>query len=56
VYERSLIQHTLEDCHHNRSWAARALGISRVTLYKKMKLYGLDCTPTRHGAVLTVFK
>ena len=29
-------------CHHNnRSGAAAALGISRVTLYKKLRRYGL---------------
>jgi DNA-binding NtrC family response regulator len=40
-YERSLIQRTLEECRFNRSFAARKLGISRVTLHKKIKQYGL---------------
>jgi DNA-binding NtrC family response regulator len=40
-YERSLIQRTLEECRFNRSFAARTLGISRVTLHKKIKQYGL---------------
>ena len=40
-YERSLIQRTLEECRFNRSSAARKLGISRVTLHKKIKQYGL---------------
>lgn len=40
-YERGLIQKTLADCNSNRSRAARALGISRVTLYKKLRQYGL---------------
>jgi DNA-binding NtrC family response regulator len=40
-YERSLIQRTLEECRFNRSYAARKLGISRVTLHKKIKQYGL---------------
>jgi DNA-binding NtrC family response regulator len=40
-YERELIQKTLETCNHNRSSTARALGISRVTLYKKLKQYDL---------------
>ena len=39
--ERSLIQRALQENGDNRVRAARALGISRVTLYKKMKKYGL---------------
>ncbi len=41
TYERGLIQRTLVECNQNRSRAARSLGISRVTLYKKLKLYQL---------------
>jgi DNA-binding NtrC family response regulator len=44
-YERTLIQQTLEACQNNRSSAARALGISRVTLHKKIKQYGLKDRP-----------
>jgi DNA-binding NtrC family response regulator len=40
-YERALIQQTLENCHNNRSSAARVLGVSRVTLHKKIKQYHL---------------
>jgi DNA-binding NtrC family response regulator len=40
-YERSLILRTLEECRFNRSYAARKLGVSRVTLHKKIKQYGL---------------
>jgi len=40
-YERTLIQQTLDACHNNRSSAARALGISRVTLHKKIKQFRL---------------
>lgn len=40
-YERTLIQRTLEECRFNRSHTARKLGISRVTLHKKIKQYGL---------------
>ncbi|MFO0810238.1 MAG: sigma-54 dependent transcriptional regulator [Gemmataceae bacterium] len=47
AYERTLILQTLENCQYNRSSAARALGISRVTLYKKIKQYGLTDLPTR---------
>jgi DNA-binding NtrC family response regulator len=46
-YERGLIQRTLMDCSDNRSQAARALGISRVTLYKKLRQYGLSETAAR---------
>lgn len=40
--ERAAIQRALEEAGHSRTRAARALGISRVTLYKKMKKYGLS--------------
>jgi two-component system response regulator HydG len=39
--ERSLIQRTLISNGYSRLHTANALGISRVTLYKKMKKYGL---------------
>jgi two-component system response regulator HydG len=39
--ERLVIQQVLEKCNYSRARAAQALGISRVTLYKKMKKYGL---------------
>ena len=39
--ERAAIQHALAAHGNSRSQAAHALGISRVTLYKKMKKYGL---------------
>jgi transcriptional regulator with PAS, ATPase and Fis domain len=41
VTERSIIQRALVSNGYCRSRAATALGISRVTLYKKMKKYGL---------------
>jgi DNA-binding NtrC family response regulator len=41
VLERSVIQRALANHGGSRSRAARELGISRVTLYKKMKKYGL---------------
>src|SRR5439155_25416976 len=44
-YERRLIEQALEDSHFNRSSAARSLGISRVTLHKKIKQYGLTNLP-----------
>lgn len=46
-FERSVIQKTLVGCKYNRSRAARVLGVSRVTLYKKMKQYGLTDLPLR---------
>jgi len=39
--ERVAIQRALLNWNNSRTRAARALGISRVTLYKKMKKYGL---------------
>ncbi len=39
--ERNVIHRALVHSHFNRTRAADALGISRVTLYKKMKKYGL---------------
>jgi DNA-binding NtrC family response regulator len=43
--ERSVIQRALASCDYSRARAAHALGISRVTLYKKMKKYGLMEVP-----------
>jgi transcriptional regulator with PAS, ATPase and Fis domain len=45
--ERALVQKALQENQHNRSRTAHALGISRVTLYKKMKKYGIPvvCWP-----------
>jgi DNA-binding NtrC family response regulator len=39
--ERQLIERVLMESGQSRSRAAHVLGISRVTLYKKMKKYGL---------------
>jgi two-component system response regulator HydG len=39
--ERLVIQRALVNSRHSRTEAAQTLGISRVTLYKKMKKYGL---------------
>jgi transcriptional regulator with PAS, ATPase and Fis domain len=41
VVERTFIQKALERHGNSRARTAAALGISRVTLYKKMKKYGL---------------
>jgi DNA-binding NtrC family response regulator len=41
ILERSVIQRALANHNWSRSRAASELGISRVTLYKKMKKYGL---------------
>jgi DNA-binding NtrC family response regulator len=40
--EKAVIRRALETHNYSRTQAAHALGISRVTLYKKMKKYGLD--------------
>ncbi len=41
LIERNVIQRALVNNGYSRARAADALGISRVTLYKKMKKYGL---------------
>jgi DNA-binding NtrC family response regulator len=43
--ERTIIQRALVSCGYSRARAAHHLGISRVTLYKKMKKYGLMEVP-----------
>jgi transcriptional regulator with PAS, ATPase and Fis domain len=52
--ERDLIQRVLASHAYRRSRAARELGISRMTLYAKMKKYGLDQKPRRPAAVLSI--
>jgi DNA-binding NtrC family response regulator len=39
--EREIIEQTLFQNNQSRTNTARALGISRVTLYNKMKKYGI---------------
>ena len=39
--ERAMLQQALKENNYNRTGTARALGISRVGLYKKMKKHGL---------------
>ncbi len=45
LLERNVIQRALANNGYSRARAASALGISRVTLYKKMKKYGLMTIP-----------
>jgi transcriptional regulator with PAS, ATPase and Fis domain len=45
--ERHAIERALAKNNHNRTRTARELGISRVTLYKKMRSYGLLDNPGR---------
>jgi DNA-binding NtrC family response regulator/HAMP domain-containing protein len=45
--EQELLVETLEKCQWNKKEAAKHLGISRNTLYQKMKRYGI-ATPTTH--------
>jgi two-component system response regulator HydG len=47
--ERTLILRALANHGNNRSRAAQALRISRVTLYKKMQKHGLMEKPARNG-------
>ena len=41
IIEKEKIQNALRECGNNRSQAALKLGISRKTLYNKMKFHGL---------------
>jgi DNA-binding NtrC family response regulator len=45
IAERTIIQRALVNSAYSRARAATSLGISRVTLYKKMKKYGLMDVP-----------
>ncbi len=47
VQERRAIVRALESCAWNKKLAASHLGISRTTLYRKIRKYGLE-EPTRH--------
>ncbi|MGE4319240.1 MAG: sigma-54-dependent transcriptional regulator [Deferribacterales bacterium] len=40
--EESIIKSVLAECQNNNTAAAKMLGISRVTLYEKLKKYGLS--------------
>ena len=40
--ERSLLQQALEHSRHNKSQAARLLGLSRATLRYRLRKFGLD--------------
>jgi DNA-binding NtrC family response regulator len=50
IAERTSIQRALVNCGYSRARAANTLGISRVTLYKKMKKYGLMDVPLHAAA------
>jgi transcriptional regulator with PAS, ATPase and Fis domain len=41
ITEQELLARALEQHGHNRTATAKALGISRVGLYKKLKKYGI---------------
>lgn len=47
LIERNVIQRALVNNGYSRARAADSLGISRVTLYKKMKKFGLMAVPVR---------
>jgi two-component system, NtrC family, response regulator HydG len=51
LIERNVIQQALANHGYSRARAADALGISRVTLYKKMKKYGLMTIPLHPAQV-----
>jgi Nif-specific regulatory protein len=44
--ERRLIAAALGECHHNQQQTARALGLSRQGLIKKMKRHGIAARPS----------
>jgi transcriptional regulator of acetoin/glycerol metabolism len=45
--EQEVLMEALERCQWNKKETARHLGISRNTLYQKMKRYGI-LSPTTH--------
>ncbi len=45
--EAEVIRQTLQDCQGNVARAARLLGIGRTTLYRKMKVYGIEWEAAR---------
>jgi two-component system, NtrC family, response regulator HydG len=47
LLERNVIQRALANNGYSRTRTAQALGISRVTLYKKMQKYGMMSKPSR---------
>jgi transcriptional regulator of acetoin/glycerol metabolism len=47
--ERSLLLRTIEANHWNMTYAARQLGMSRNTLYRKIKLHGLPLAHPRRS-------
>jgi DNA-binding NtrC family response regulator len=49
--ERAAILRALEKVAYSRTRAAQVLGVSRVTLYKKMKKYGLLTKPNGVGTI-----
>ena len=40
-FEREMIEGMLRDCGNNRTQAAQKLGVSRKTLYNKLRDYGI---------------
>jgi DNA-binding protein Fis len=48
-FEKRFIKRVLDRAHGNQSRAARALGIHRNTLSRKIGLYKLENRPHRHS-------
>jgi transcriptional regulator of acetoin/glycerol metabolism len=47
--ERSLLLRAIKANHWNMTYAARQLGMSRNTLYRKIKLHGLPLAHARRS-------
>jgi transcriptional regulator of acetoin/glycerol metabolism len=43
--ERDAIVQSLQDTHTDKKQAAEALGMSRATIYRKIRKYGIDVRP-----------
>ena len=48
--ERIFVEATLSRCDNNRERAARELGVSRSTLFKRLKEWGLTADPENEGS------
>jgi len=40
--ERAIVEQAMKDARHNKSKAARALGLTRTQLYVRLRRHGLE--------------